>query len=90
MKELTSIFKALANERRLKIIKILTLDKELSVSEIAERIDLSLKSTSKHLLILERTGFLKNRMVSLNIFYSIDNSCGEAKQKLIKIIKDNK
>lgn len=87
MKELTNIFKALANERRLRILKLLLAERELTVSEISERINLSYKSTSKHLIQLERAGFLKNRMVSLNVYYSIADLNNGARKELIKLIR---
>ncbi len=89
MKELTKVFKVLANERRLKILKTLLEENELSVTEISERISLSYKSTSKHLVLLERAGFLKDRMVSLNSYYSINNLEG-LKQKLLDMVDSKK
>ena len=50
-KELSKIFKALGNERRVWITEILfnSRNREMSVTDLAEKINLSLKSTSKHL-----------------------------------------
>ena len=54
MKNLERLLKALANRRRLEILKVLKKEREgeLSVGEIAERIGLSFKATSRHLSIL--------------------------------------
>lgn len=87
MKDLTNIFKALANERRLIILKLLIDARELTVSEISERINLSYKSTSKHLIQLERAGFLKNRMVSLNVYYAIADLNNGTRKELIRLIR---
>ena len=59
MKELEKVLKALANERRLKILKILKKNSELSVGEVAEEIGLSFRSTSRHLNLLYRAGILE-------------------------------
>ena len=52
MRKLERILKALANRRRLAILKYLKENKNAPVAEIAYEIDLSFKSTSKHLGIL--------------------------------------
>ncbi|MBI3627466.1 MAG: helix-turn-helix transcriptional regulator [Candidatus Sungbacteria bacterium] len=52
MKDFERVLKALANRRRLSIVKYLKKEKEASVSEIAGKIGISLKATSKHLGIL--------------------------------------
>ncbi len=49
---LEKILKALASRRRLAIIDYLDRKKIATVSDIAEKIDLSFRSTSKHLAIL--------------------------------------
>lgn len=74
MRNLTKTYKALANERRLKILNILLEEGELNVSDIASRIRLSHRSTSKHLILLEKAGFLKYRYVALHCFYSLNKT----------------
>ena len=49
MKRTEKIFKALANQKRLEIIQLLRKKGGFSMLEIAERINLSFRSTSKHL-----------------------------------------
>ena len=74
MKKLEKTFKALANHKRLEIIKILTKTKTASVGEISEKIRTSLKSTSKHLLILYNGNFLeKERVYGLTLYRLRDN-----------------
>ena len=55
MHYLESTLKALANHRRLEILKVLHKHKKASVGYIADAIDLSIHATSKHLGILEHT-----------------------------------
>ena len=73
MKNLEKIFKALANRRRLSIIKLLAKNKELPVAEIAERINLSFTSTSKHLRMLHQLDILDRRQESLVVYYRLAN-----------------
>ena len=68
------IFKALGNEGRLKILKMLLGGKEYTVSEIAKNINISLKSTSKHLIALCNLGFLENTGKQGRVYYKIDLS----------------
>jgi len=67
--ELERLLKALANRRRLAILNLLRRRREANVGDIAEAIKLSLTSTSKHLLILERAGFAEKEQKSLQVFY---------------------
>lgn len=71
MRKLAKIFKALGNERRLKILKILSRRRFLSVGQIADDLRLSVRSTSKHLLILETAGLVSRRQRRSKVFYSL-------------------
>lgn len=65
------LIKALANKRRLAIVKFLHRNSEASVADIADHLKLSLKATSKHLQILFAADILERRQQSLNIFYRL-------------------
>ena len=69
--EIIKIFRALGNERRFLIVKHIIDNKELTVSKISELIDLSFKSTSRHLLVLKNANLVVSRQTDLNNFYSI-------------------
>lgn len=71
MKEYEKILKALANRRRLQIIKYLKNKKTATVTNIAEHIKLSFKSTSKHLAVLFGAGIVDKEQKSLSMFYSL-------------------
>lgn len=71
MKEFEIILKALANQRRLSILKFLKRQREASVREIADNIRLSFKATSKHLNILARADLLDREQRSLTVFYRL-------------------
>lgn len=66
------VFKAFGNEGRLKILQLLFDGKERTVSEIAKHIKISLKATSKHLIILDNLGFLESTGKNGRVFYTID------------------
>ncbi|MGB9609187.1 MAG: ArsR/SmtB family transcription factor [Patescibacteria group bacterium] len=73
IKRVNKIFKSLGNERRLKILSLLLGEGPMSVSEISEKINFSLKSTSKHCIILDRAGLVEGRQIGLNRIYDIDD-----------------
>lgn len=71
MNELEKILKALANRRRLSILKYLKRNKEASVGELARSIRLSVKATSKHLRILLMADIIERNQRSLQGFYRL-------------------
>jgi len=78
-KDFERSMKALANRRRLAILRFLKKGKdkekkkeiEASVGDIAEEIRLSFKATSKHLGILSAAGIVDREQRSLQMFYHI-------------------
>lgn len=84
MKDLEKILKALANKRRLAILQHLKYNREKSVGEIARKINLSFKATSKHLAILSSVDILDNNKRSLHIFYSLSARCPSTAKLIIK------
>lgn len=72
-KRLSSVFKALGNERRMAILKLLA-KKPLSVIEVSDKLDLSFKSVSKHLQKLDREGVLDKKQEGRHVFYRITDS----------------
>lgn len=71
MREYEKILKALANKRRLQIIKFLKEKKEANVGEIADHLKLSFKATSKHLTVLSGADIVEKEQRSLSAFYSL-------------------
>lgn len=71
MKELERCLKALANKRRLIIIKFLRDKREATVGEIAAAIKLSFKSTSRHLTVLKAADILEHEQHSTSYYYRL-------------------
>ncbi len=69
--EWTKIFKALANENRLKILYWLDRERELPVKAICNKIGRGVKITSKHLNLLAHVGILENHGKVGSVWYSI-------------------
>lgn len=68
-KRWTIIFKALGNVNRIKIIRMLKSGNEMSVSEISKELGISLKSTSRHLSILQNLELLESEGKNGFVFY---------------------
>lgn len=71
-KQFVAVLKSLANPRRLQIINHLKTKGALNVSAVAEKIDLSHRSTSKHLLNLENVGLVVRKHQSRDVFYKFN------------------
>jgi DNA-binding transcriptional ArsR family regulator len=71
MHKLEKILKALANRRRLAILKYLKENKEAPVAEIADEINLSFKATSKHLGVLSAIDIIEREQRSSQMFYRL-------------------
>ncbi|MBI5468855.1 MAG: winged helix-turn-helix transcriptional regulator [Deltaproteobacteria bacterium] len=67
-----SICQCLANPKRLEILNTLR-DKELSATEIADKIGISSANASQHLAIMRNKGILKSRREGVSIHYSLAN-----------------
>ena len=65
-------FKALADETRLRIIKLLML-REMCVCEIMVALNLTQPTASHHLGILEKEGIIKRRKEGRWVFYAISD-----------------
>ena len=71
MKKLALVYKALGDETRLQIIKMLY-GKELCVCDIIDACDKSQPAISHHLKILKQAGLLEDRREGKWIFYRIN------------------
>jgi len=67
-----SICHTLANPKRLEIIDKLRA-RELSVTELAEALEISQANLSQHLAIMRQKGIVTTRREGLNVFYKLNN-----------------
>lgn len=70
--EAVVLLRAMANERRFQILCLLC-DKELSVGELCQLLDLSQSALSQHLAWLRRDALVRTRKEAQNVFYTLDN-----------------
>ena len=70
-KKLERTLKASANRRRFRILAFLKKESEATVGEIAEHINLSFKSTSRHLAVLYGAELVERTQRSSEVFYRL-------------------
>ena len=83
MKELEKQLKALANARRLAMLKLLRSRTSASVGEVARSIKLSFKATSKHLRILYLADLIEKQQINTTVHYRLGNRPTPGIQKII-------
>lgn len=86
MKELERTLKALANRRRLAIVRHLKVNREASVGEIAGAIKLSFRATSKHLGILAAANILDKEQRSLAVHYRLADALARPAKAVIHLV----
>ncbi len=86
MRQYEKPLKALANKRRLEIVKYLKQEKEATVGDIASHIKLSFKATSKHLAVLLAADIVEKEQRSLSSFYSLDPKMPRIARAIISIV----
>jgi len=86
VKETEKILKALANRRRLTILKFLNRVTKASVGDIAKEIKLSFKATSKHLGILRGADILEKEQVNLMMLYRLNKPLPSFVQSVLVVL----
>lgn len=71
---LASVFKALADDTRIKIVYALSRE-ELCVCDVSSIIGSTVAAASHHLRFLKNVGLAKQRRQGKMIFYSLDDNC---------------
>jgi len=87
------VCKTLANAKRLEILNALR-DKEMTVSELAERVGALKANISQHLAVMRQKGILATRRDGVNIYYRIANpkviqACDIMREVLFEQLKEN-
>ncbi|MDA0315514.1 MAG: metalloregulator ArsR/SmtB family transcription factor [Bacteroidetes bacterium] len=81
------IFKALSEEPRVRILHLLMLNKELSISDLELILDFTQTKTSRHLIYLKNAGLLGSRRTDQWMFYYILEEYLEILQQIFKLIQ---
>lgn len=85
MRKLEKYLKAVANQRRLAILKYLKKNKEASVTELADDLAMSLKATSKHVGILSAVDIIKGSQKGPYMVYVLSKEQEPVVQSILKL-----
>ncbi|HVP36727.1 MAG TPA: metalloregulator ArsR/SmtB family transcription factor [Terriglobales bacterium] len=88
MQKQVEVFKALGDETRLRILKLL-LKRELCVCELETALDLSQSKVSRHLTILRSLSLVVDRREGVWIFYSLFKPQDDFEKSVIQIIENS-
>ena len=67
------VCKTLSHSKRLEIIDLLRAEKEMGVSEIAEKLGITKANVSQHLSLMRQQNIVKTRRDGVAILYSLAN-----------------
>ncbi len=80
------ILKAFANRRRLAILAFIKRERQATVGSIAKEIDLSFKSTSKHMAVLLAAGIVERDQISLQMWYYLADKQEPAAVRILSLL----
>ena len=89
MKDYERMLKAVANRRRLAILRYLGREKEARVGTIAGAINLSFKATSRHLQQLAAADIVERRQRGLEMWYRIGKNLPPAARAILRHIPND-
>jgi ArsR family transcriptional regulator len=89
MKETVNLFKALADETRLRILSLLLSNDELCVCDIIAALKQPQSTISRHLAYLRRTGWVCDRRCGPWIYYSLDRKTAASHKGLADFLKNH-
>lgn len=86
--QLTSIFKALGEPTRLKIVRLLS-TQELYLCELAEVLDMSQPRVSQHIKVLKNAGIIQERKQGQRSFFKVDSQIASGRLVLFQQLMDS-
>ena len=88
MRNLVKVFKALSDETRIRLLKLLR-QRELCVCELMQTLNMTQSRVSRNLGILKDAGLVKDRRDGLWVYYSLDEeSFNVYAEPLLELLKD--
>ncbi len=83
---LVSVFGALGDKTRFKLLQILNKEQEICVSELASRVGISTAGVSQQLKVLEQSGLIERQRMGQKICYRVIND-SDVNRRLFKLIE---
>ncbi len=86
MSETEHILKALANRRRLAIVRFLKRNKQANVGQIAAEMKISFKAVSNHLTRLQTADLVSSEKIGLMVFYRLADKPPRLMERILPFI----
>ena len=81
------IFKACADESRLRILSLIVLNGEMCISDLEKILDFTQAKTSRHLIYLKNSGILSHRRYNHWVFYQIKDEVAEIIKQIFQFLR---
>jgi ArsR family transcriptional regulator, arsenate/arsenite/antimonite-responsive transcriptional repressor len=88
METISNIFKSIGDETRLRLLALLLEKDELCVCYLVDVLNLPQSTVSRHLSLLKKAGWLKDRRDGLWNYYSICMSPSPVQQFLLPVLRN--
>ena len=85
--QMVRIMQLLGEQTRYKMLKIMLREKNMCVSDIASRLDVSVSAISQHFRSFEMTGLVDKKRDGQRVCYSLDSN-NDLMSALTRIIKE--
>ncbi|GBC99664.1 HTH-type transcriptional repressor AseR [bacterium HR17] len=82
VKEIVKVLKALADETRLRVLKVL-MQSEFCVCELVDALEVNQSNLSRHLAVLKNAGLVSDRKEGLWVYYTVAKDAKPLVKKLL-------
>lgn len=83
----SQIFKACADESRIRILHLIFLNGEMCISDLEKILDFTQAKTSRHLIYLKNSGILTYRRYNHWVFYQIKEEVAEIMKQIFQFLR---
>ncbi len=83
----SQIFRACADESRLRILHLIFLNGEMCISDLEKILDFTQAKTSRHLIYLKNSGILSYRRYNHWVFYQIKDEVFEILKQIFQFLR---
>jgi ArsR family transcriptional regulator len=83
----SQIFKACADESRLRILSLIVMNGEMCISDLEKILDFTQAKTSRHLIYLKNSGILNTRRYNHWVFYQIKDGVEDIIKQVFQFLR---
>jgi ArsR family transcriptional regulator, arsenate/arsenite/antimonite-responsive transcriptional repressor len=83
----SQIFRACADESRLRILHLIFINGEMCISDLEKILDFTQAKTSRHLIYLKNSGILSFRRYNHWVFYQIKDEVAEIIKQIFQFLR---